>query len=257
MAPYFSLLRTIWTFQRLFGKQFKSFAFIKCFSSSPLPVDHHHFYDNNNLHGGFDPSLFYTNLLCSSTSKMHLNQIHAQLVVSGLQDNGLIVTKFIYVGAYIGEICYAREVFDEFPDPYVHLWNAIIRGYSRNNLFGEAIEMYWRMKIWRNGQALEALRTFSEMRKLNVVPDWIALVSVLKAYTDVEDLGHGKSIHGCVIKMGLELEPDLRIGLTAMYAKCGQVMVAKSLFDQLELHNVILWNAMISGYAKNGYPDEA
>lgn len=88
-------------------------------------------------------------------------------------------------------------------------------------------------------------------------PDWIALVSVLRAYTDVGDLEQGKSVHGCVIKMGLEFELDLLVSLTAMYAKCGQVMVARWLFDQMETRDVILWNAMISGYAKNGYAEKA
>ena len=70
-----------------------------------------------------------------------MTQIHSHPVVSELQDNGFIVTKLIHVCEDIGEICYAREVFDEFPDPYVHLWNAIMRGYSRHDLFVEAIEM--------------------------------------------------------------------------------------------------------------------
>jgi pentatricopeptide repeat protein len=95
------------------------------------------------------------------------------------------------------------------------------------------------------------------MRKLNVKPDWIVLVSVLKAYTDVEDLGQGRCVHGCLVKMGLEFEPDLVISLTSMYAKSGQVMVARSFFDKMKKPNVILWNAMISGYAKNGHAEKA
>ncbi|XP_059661020.1 pentatricopeptide repeat-containing protein At3g12770 [Cornus florida] len=314
------------------------FRFLKRYSSLPLNLDY--YYDNDNLCNGFDPDLYYTSLLDKSIHKGHLSLIHAQLVVSGLQYNGYIVTKLINVSSNLGEIRYAREVFDEFPDPYVFLWNAIIRGYSRHNMFSDAIEMYVKMQsasvipdcftlphvlkacsglpameigravhgqIFRhgfesdgfvlnglvafyakcsqmrqaqivfdrlydrtivswtslisgyaqNGHPMEALKFFSQMRKSNVELDWISLVSVLRAYTDVEDLEQGKSVHACVIKTGLEFEPDLRIALTAMYAKCGQVMVAKSLFDQMEVSNVILWNAMISGYAKNGYADEA
>ncbi|GFZ17763.1 mitochondrial editing factor 22 [Actinidia rufa] len=340
MPVYLSLPRTILLLrsriQHLVPNPLTSLPITQHFSSSPLPLDHHHYYVDDT----FDPESFFTSLLATSTRKSQLTQIQARLVVSGLQDNGFIVAKLIHVCADIGEICYAREVFDEFPDPYVHLWNAIIRGYSRHDLFGEAIEMYLRMRVWgvspdcftlphvlkacggiprlevgravhgqifrhgfesdvfvqnglvalyakcgrierarivfdrlcnrtivswtsiisgyaQNGQPLEALMIFSEMSKLNLKPDWIALVSVLRAYTDVEDLEQGKAVHGSVIKMGLEYEPDLRIGLTAMYAKCGQVMVAKALFDQMEVYNVILWNAMISGFAKNGCADEA
>lgn len=38
-----------------------------------------------------------------------------------------------------------------------------------------------------------------------------------------------------MIKLRLELESDLLISLTAMYAKVGQVMVARSLFDQMKI----------------------
>ncbi|KAH7838564.1 hypothetical protein Vadar_028233 [Vaccinium darrowii] len=331
MAAALSLPKTIAIpsrIQRLLTNTLTPISFTQHLSSSPLPLD------------SFDPESFYTSLLSNLTTNRQLNQIHAQLFVSGLQDNGFIMTKFINVSGDLGEICRARQMFDDFPYPYVHLWNAIIRVCSRHNLFSEAIEMYWRMQVcgvrpdcftlphvlkacsgltaievgrvvhgqilrygfetdgfmqnglvdlyakcgqierarvvfdglgdktivtWtsivsgyaQNGHPVEALTIFSEMRKLDVKPDWIALVSVLRAYTDVEDVEQGKSVHGCVIKMGLEFEPDLRIGLTAMYAKCGQVTVAKSLFDQMELPNVILWNAMISGYAKNGCAEEA
>lgn len=331
MAAALSLPKTIAIpsrIQRLLTNPLTPISFTQHLSSSPLPLD------------SFDPESFYTSLLSNLTTNRQLNQIHAQLFVSGLQDNGFIMAQFINVSGDLGEICRARQVFDDFPYPYVHLWNAIIRVYSRHNLFSEDIEMYWRMQVcgvrpdcftlprvlkacsgltaievgrvvhgqilrygfetdgfvqnglvdlyakcgqierarvvfdglgdktivtWtsivsgyaQNGHPVEALTIFSEMRKLDVKPDWITLVSVLRAYTDVEDVEQGKSVHGCVIKMGLEFEPDLRIGLTAMYSKCGQVTVAKSLFDQMELPNVILWNAMISGYAKNGCAEEA
>ncbi|KAF6140266.1 hypothetical protein GIB67_000314 [Kingdonia uniflora] len=244
----------------------------------------------------------------------------------------------------MGEIGYARNVFDQITEPNVYLWNAIIRGYCKHSLFGEVLEMYSEMqgngvspdgftlpyvlkawsggggssvkmgfgvhghvfrngfesdvfvqnsivafyakcgrldKAWivfdrlddrsrtivswtsivsgyaQNGQPLEALRIFSQMRHSDVKPDWIALVSILRTYTDINDIEQGKSIHGIVIKTGLELEPDLLIALTSMYAKCGEVLVARLLFDQMDIPNVILWNAMISGYAKNGHADEA
>ncbi|KAM2983588.1 hypothetical protein FF2_009492 [Malus domestica] len=97
-----------------------------------------------------------------------------------------------------------RAVFDGLDGMTVVSWTSMILGYAQN------------------GQPLEALRFFGLMRKLNVKPDWIVLVSVLKAYTDVENLGQGTFVHGCLIKMGLQFEPDLLIALTAMYAKSGQ-----------------------------------
>uniref|UniRef100_A0A2P2IZ35 DYW domain-containing protein n=1 Tax=Rhizophora mucronata TaxID=61149 RepID=A0A2P2IZ35_RHIMU len=313
-------------------------AALKGFSSLALPLNV--CWDGDKLCYSSEPNGFYAFLIDGSVHKGHLNQIHAQLLARGLRHSGFLVAKLVNRSGHLGEISYARKLFDNFIDPNVFLWNTIIRCYSSNGLFGGALHMFARMQFawlrpdgftfppvlkacsalpalevgrwihgqafrlgfesdvivqnglvafyakcgqiaranavfdrlcnrtivsWtaiisgyaQNGQPLEALRIFSQMRKMNVKPDWIALVSVLRAYTDVEDLEHGKSIHGCVIKMGLEFEPDLLISLTAMYAKCGQVMVARWFFHQVEIPNLILWNAMISGYAKNGYAEEA
>ncbi|KAK0590239.1 hypothetical protein LWI29_024360 [Acer saccharum] len=316
------------------------FLFIRQFSSSSsssLPL---YFDDENVFYHSFDPDPFYASLIDNSTHKRHLNQIHVRLLVSGLHESGFLITKLVNKISNFGEIDYAGKVFDEFLDPDVFLWNAIIRCHSRHNFFSDALQLYSRMQMawvspdgytlplvlkacsglpslemgrpvhgqifrhgfeadvfvqnglvafyakcgqiararivfdrlcdrtivsWtsiisgyaQNGQPMEALRIFSQMRNMNVEPDWIALVSVLRAYTDAEDLEQGKSIHSCVIKLGLELESDLLISLTAMYAKCGQVSIARSLFDQMKIPNVIMWNAMISGYAKNGYAEEA
>ncbi|CAJ1978877.1 unnamed protein product [Sphenostylis stenocarpa] len=217
----------------------------------------------------------------------------------------------------LAQICYARKLFDEFCFPDVFMWNAIIRCYSRNNMFRDTIQMYRWMRwtgihpdgftfpyvlkacaelldfdlsclihgqiirygfgsdvfvqnglvavyakcgrtgvakvvfdglyhrtivSWtsiisgyaQNAESMEALRMFSQMRNADVKLDWIALVSILRAYTDVDDLEQGRSLHGCVIKMGLEDEPDLLISLTALYAKCGMVTVARSFLDQMK-----------------------
>src|SRR5438309_1930077 len=37
-----------------------------------------------------------------------------------------------------------------------------------------------------------------------------------------------------------------------MYAKCGSIDNARSVFDSMQSKDVISWNAMIGGYAQNG-----
>lgn len=141
--------------------------------------------------------------------------------------------------AKCGEVKLASDVFHELNSRNVVSWTSIITG------------------LTQNGYSLEALHIFQAMRvSSDVRPDFISLVSLLKAYTDVDDLGHGRSVHGLIVKFGLDDEMDLVITLSAMYAKCGQVLVARLLFDTMQNPDVILWNAMISGYAKNGFATE-
>lgn len=140
-----------------------------------------------------------------------------------------------------GEISTARQVFDQLPHRNLVSWTSLISGYAQN------------------GFPLAALHIFQTMRLTSpaVVPDFVVLVSVLKAYVDVGDLEQGRCVHGLVVKFGLEEELDLLITLTSMYAKGGQVRIARSMFDQVLSPELILWNAMISGYAKNGHAEEA
>ncbi|KAI3728829.1 hypothetical protein L6452_17473 [Arctium lappa] len=240
------------------------------------PFTGHDLINRSNIYNGtFNPESFFTSLLDRSTCRRHLNQIHSQIIVTGFQCNGFIVTKFIHVSSNVGEISYARQLFDEFPEPYVFLWNAIIRGYSKQNMFNEAITLYTRMQnvgvrpdcftlphvlkacggaaAFEVGQAVHGQIFRGGFERDVFVQNGVVAV----AYADIEDLAQGKSLHSCVIKMGLEFEPDLRIALTTLYAKCGSVMIAKSLFDEMEISNVIMWNAMISGFAKNGCCNKA
>ncbi|KAL6139116.1 hypothetical protein ACLB2K_064393 [Fragaria x ananassa] len=278
------------------------------YSSSPLSLDSY-FSDNHTLRFSYDSEAFFASLINSSTHKTHLTQIHAQLLVLGFQASAFLITKLVNHSLNLGHITYARQVFDEFTDPGVFLWNAIVRGYSKHNAYADAVQMYCGMQemgvgpdgftfphvlkacgglgavemgrrvhgqVFRHGfesdvvvqnslvafyakcgRADRARIVFDGLAERSIV-SWTSIISgVLKAYTDVEGLGQGRSVHGCLVKMGLEFEPDLVISLTAMYAKSGQVMVARSLFDKMERPNVIMWNAIISGYAKNGHAEKA
>ncbi|KAH9328534.1 hypothetical protein KI387_000642 [Taxus chinensis] len=45
--------------------------------------------------------------------------------------------------------------------------------------------------------------------------------------------------------------------LIDMYAKCGSMHKARELFDKVPQRDVVSWNAMIAGYAQNGFVEEA
>ncbi|KAG6416953.1 hypothetical protein SASPL_124394 [Salvia splendens] len=295
---------------------------------------------SNRSSNSIDAESFFTFLLQKSTRKVHLSQIQNHLIVHGLQSNGFVITKFINRSFELKEIDYARQVFDEFPDRHVFLWNAVIRGYSMHKMFDKVIEMYSAMQIafvnpdaftfpyvlkacgdlpelgfgravhaqilrhgfdndaflrngllsfyvkcdesvsarvvfdqmkvkdvvsWtlivsgyvQNGEAVEALRVLRNMRESGVNLDWIASVSALKACSDIGDLNQGRCLHGLVIRMGYELEPDLRVALVSLYAKCGEATAARSLFYEAKVVDVMLWNSIISGFAKSGYASEA
>ncbi|CAI9782255.1 unnamed protein product [Fraxinus pennsylvanica] len=186
-------------------------VFRKLCSSSPVHLDHL-FSSNTNLCSTFhtfDPETYYTSLLEKSVIKIHLNQIHAQLYTNGLQNNGFIIAKFIHVSSNLREISYAHKVFDEFQDPYVFLWNAIIKGYSVHDMFANAIEMYTRMQY------------------AYVNPDSFTFPHVLKACGGLMAVGIGSAVHAQSFRLGFEDDVFVQNGLVAFYVKCNKICCAE------------------------------
>ncbi|XXG50903.1 hypothetical protein AAC387_Pa02g4799 [Persea americana] len=107
------------------------------------------------------------------------------------------------MSSYLGEIHCARSIFDEIPDPNVFLWNAIIRGYSRHELYDVALKLY------------------CGMRQEGVGSDGFTLSYVLKACNSLPVLKNGREVRAQIFKHGFESKVFVENGLIAMYAKCG------------------------------------
>ncbi|KAI3502254.1 hypothetical protein L1887_30286 [Cichorium endivia] len=193
----------------------------------------------DNCYGNFNSESFYTSLLDRSTSKRHLNQLYSRIIVTGFQYNGFIVTKFIHISSNLGEISFARKLFDEFPEPYVFLWNAIIRGYSKQNMFNEAITLY------------------TQMQNVGIGPDCFTLPHVLKACGGAAVFEVGRAVHGQIFRRGFESDVFVQNGVVSLYAKCGRIDNARTVFEGLSDRTIVSWTSIISAYAQNGQPIEA
>ena len=84
------------------------------------------------------------------------------------------------------------------------------------------------------------------------------IVALLKAYAKHKDLENGRKLHADILQQKL-LEKDLylRNALINLYAKCGTLATAQQVFEEFQYRDVVSWNALISGYAQNGYGEEA
>lgn len=64
-------------------------------------------------------------------------------------------------------------------------------------------------------------------------------------------------IHAHIITNGYESNLHLSTKVIIFYAKVGDVVSARKAFDRMPERNVVSWTAMISGYAQNGYDENA
>nr|CAB3457343.1 unnamed protein product [Digitaria exilis] len=166
----------------------------------------------------------------------HALRVAAHAVDARFLDNTLIAMYFA-----CGDAWSARQVFQGMCDRDVVSWTSLISG------------------LVQNGCPLQGLHHFVSMMHSEVCPDFVLIVSVLKAYMELDDLPGATAAHSLVVKSGFDNEVDMVITLTSMYAKFGCIVAARALFDRVPTPrvNLILWNAMISGYSKNGLANEA
>eukprot|EP01018_Ginkgo_biloba_P023741 Gb_23967 [translate_table: standard] len=81
-------------------------------------------------------------------------------------------------------------------------------------------------------------------------------VSLLQACANANAFAEGKRVHAHMLTSRLEINSFLGTKLVNMYTMCGAVVDARDVFDKISERDVLLWNAMIRGYARNGFCEE-
>lgn len=125
---------------------------------------------------------------------------------------------------------YARKVFDQIPEPNFALWNAMSRGYAKNE------------------KNREVLVLFSRMKSLDIVPNCFTFPVVIKSCGRINALVEGEEVHCVVIKCGFRANPFIGTTLIEMYASGGAIGAAYKVFGEMYERNVVAWTSMINGF---------
>lgn len=139
----------------------------------------------------------------------------------------------------VGQVSKARELFDVMPDRDAVAWTAIISGYVHNELIAEAIDL------------------FSEMRSQGFHPLNLTYATLIGAAGAVANLDQGKQYHSLLLKSNFEHDLTVQNSLISMYAKCGEIDGASSIFMSMIDRDIVSWNSMIMGYSNHGLANEA
>ncbi|KAK2375411.1 hypothetical protein P8452_47683 [Trifolium repens] len=148
-----------------------------------------------------------------------------------------VVSWSVMISGYakVGDVDSARLFFDEAPEKDKGIWGAMISGYVQNSCFKESLYLFRLMQL------------------TDTVPDESIFVSILSACAHLGALDIGVWIHRCLNRSKLiPLSIRLSTSLLDMYAKCGNLELAKRLFDSMQERDIVCWNAMISGMAMHG-----
>ncbi|PKU59965.1 pentatricopeptide repeat-containing protein At2g01510, mitochondrial [Dendrobium catenatum] len=182
----------------------------------------------------------FASLLRSYSYPKHLKQIHALILTTGLSIKNSLLTQILQILSLSGEMCYARNLFDEMHKPRVFLWNTLMRGYFKSKLCTEALEIY------------------HQMHRLGVRPDEFTFPFVLKSCTALLDNWVGMEVHAMVVKHGLDFNNIVSTELVVMYVKFGDADYADDVFESMgNGRDLVSWNALIAAYSQYGRADKA
>ncbi|WOL17525.1 pentatricopeptide repeat-containing protein [Canna indica] len=217
-------------------------AVVRAYARSDRPRDALLFFLHLQPHGPAPNHFTLTFLLASCARRRAApegRQLHSLAHKRGFLADRHVRNSLIHMYSSCGQLDLAAKVFDGILHKDVVSWTSMING---------AVEV---------NQPLDALRFFDSMQSDGVAPNDATIVSVLGACAEVGALSVGRRVHQMAVQARLDSEPKVATSLIDMYAKCGCILTAERLFEQMVDKDVFTWTAMISGLASYGRWEDA
>ncbi|CAO2839029.1 unnamed protein product [Amaranthus hypochondriacus] len=166
----------------------------------------------------------------------HGIRIHRLIPSKILCKNVGVVSKLLRLYASNGRVEEAHQLFDEMPnrDESAFVWNSLISGYAELGMFEDALALYFQM----DEEAVE--------------PDKYTFPRALMACSGIGSIRVGEELHRHVVRCGFHNDVYVLNALVDMYAKCGDIVKSRNVFDTIRSKDLVSWNSMILGYIHHG-----
>ncbi|XP_062098447.1 pentatricopeptide repeat-containing protein At4g19191, mitochondrial isoform X2 [Humulus lupulus] len=186
---------------------------------------------------GVEPNNFtfpFVAKACSKLSYIRLSQmVHTHVVKSSFQLDVFVQTAVVDMYVKCSQFGVAYTVFEKMTMRDVAAWNSMIVGFAQSGFLDKVLCLFFQMM-------------FSGIR-----PDTVTVLGLTQVSSHSKNVKLLKAIHSLGIQIGLEADISLANTWIGAYAKCGDLDLAKVVFDRVDLgvRTVVSWNSMIAAYS--------
>ncbi|CAL1392164.1 unnamed protein product [Linum trigynum] len=165
-----------------------------------------------------------------------LKQIHASILVKGFNSSPGALRELIFASAIAipGTIDYAHQLFAQITGPDTFMCNTMMRGAAQSQ------------------NPLRTVSVYNVMARSGAKPDNFTFPFLVKACTRLQWRKMGSCVHGMVVRFGFGGNNFVRNTVLYFHANCGDLGVARSIFDNMVEKDVVACSALIAGYARRG-----
>uniref|UniRef100_A0A803NC89 Pentatricopeptide repeat-containing protein n=1 Tax=Chenopodium quinoa TaxID=63459 RepID=A0A803NC89_CHEQI len=212
---------------------------------------------------------------------------HAQIIRASLGVDTLTSNMLINLYCKCSLLHPARQLFDKMPKRSLVSWNTMIGAYTQNGRADYALSLFVGMQReesplseftvssvlcacaaksavfeCRQLHAFAASWVFESLEEKSDVT-WSSMVAgyvrnelyeeALRLYhRGLGALTEGNQVNATLFKSDFGASVFVASSLVDMYAKCGAIKEAFTVFSDQDSKNVVSWNAMISGFSSHG-----
>lgn len=174
----------------------------------------------------------FVSLLESCTDIESLQKVHTQVFLHGFGNNIFVASKLINCYSKFGHLYESRCLFHRIINKNLSLWNSIFVGHFRSSQYEEVLKVYLELKFQGIGINSSAI-TFG-----------------LKSCMETHKMEFGKGMQGDSIKVGCNGDKFVGSALVGFYFHFGDTVDAEKAFEEISLRDVVIYTAMITGYAR-------
>lgn len=192
------------------------------------------------LREGMTPDNFTLACVLMSSARgndlSNVRQLHGFVSKLGFGSYNSLNGSLINAYTKSGSITSADKIYKNMMVKDTISCTALITGYARE----------------ASNNSKNAVNLFIELHQVVTSFDSVILCSMINICANSASLGFGRQIHALSVKSLVFHDVPMSNALVDMYSKCGEILNARQVFDEMTEKNLISWTSLIAGYGKHG-----